>query len=50
MLDGELNAILSQVQEIATEVVAPLSGENDKLARWPETGSCSTIILRGLPF
>ena len=38
MLDGELNAILSQVQEIATEVVAPLSGENDKLARWPETG------------
>ncbi|MCB1923599.1 MAG: acyl-CoA/acyl-ACP dehydrogenase [Gammaproteobacteria bacterium] len=38
MLDGELNAILAQVQEIASDVVAPLSIETDEQARWPEPG------------
>jgi alkylation response protein AidB-like acyl-CoA dehydrogenase len=37
MLDGELNAILSRVQEIANDIAAPLSGETDEQARWPET-------------
>lgn len=38
MLDGELNAILSRVHEIATDVVAPRSSDTDEHARWPEAG------------
>lgn len=37
MINGELTALLAQVQEIATEVVAPRSVDTDAEARWPET-------------
>ena len=46
MYDGELNAVLSQVQEIATDVVAPLSDEIDANAQWPKT-SIRTLQAAG---
>lgn len=38
MFGDDLSTILPQVQEIATEVAGPMSGETDALARWPEAG------------
>lgn len=38
MFGGDLDTILAQVQEIATEIVAPQSAETDELARWPAAG------------
>ena len=38
MFGGDLNSILTQVQEIATEVVAPLASETDERAQWPKAG------------
>lgn len=38
MFGDDLSTILPRVQEIATEVVGPLSSETDALARWPATG------------
>lgn len=35
MFGGDLDSILSQVQEIANDVVAPQSTETDEQARWP---------------
>lgn len=38
MFGDDLSTILPRVQEIASEVVGPLSSDTDALARWPEVG------------